>query len=130
VAVAPLVLSTLSPANAEEVIAGEIIIEATALHPEVLVAEPEQQVRFINRSGHLIHLSLITKDPERHHVFQVPEQIWAIFHRTGRHQFEVHFLDGAFPTLRGAVEVLYDPFGRPDPLTCSGVTVMGACIER
>jgi hypothetical protein len=130
VAVAPLLMSAPSPAEAGEIIAGEIIIEATALHPEVLITEPNQQVRFINRSGHLIHLSLITKDPERHHVFQVPDQIWAIFHRTGRHGFEVHFLDGAFPTLRGAVEVQYDPFGMPDPLTCSGITVMGACIER
>jgi hypothetical protein len=128
--VAPLLVSALSPAEAGEILAGEIIIEATALHPEVLLTEPNHQVRFINRSGHFIHLSLITKDPERHHVFQVPEQIWAIFHRPGRHPFEVHFLDGAFPTLRGAVEVHYDPFGRPDPLTCSGITVMGACIER
>jgi len=39
-------------------------------------------------------------------------------------------VDGAFPTLRGAVEVLYDPFGTPDPPICSGITVMGACIER
>ncbi len=124
------VIVSLRTVEAQERIAGEMIIEATALQPEVLLTEPNQQVRFINRSGHLIHLSLITKDPERHHVFQVPEAIWAVFHRPGRHPFEIHLLDGAFPTLRGAVEVQYDPFGRPDALPCSGITVMGACIER
>ena len=131
VAATTLLLSALSPADeAREIIAGEIAIETTALHPEVLLVEPNRRVRFVNRSGHSIHLSLITKDPQRHHVFQVPEAIWAIFHRPGRHPFEVHFLDGAFPTLRGAVEVQYDPFGQPDHFPCGGITVMGACLER
>jgi len=116
--------------SAEEIIAGEIIIEAEALRPQVLMTEPDRRVIFVNRSGRIVHLDFITRDPEQHHVFQVPDRIWAIFHTTGRHRFEVHFAEPAMADLHGAIEVVGDPYGGPDPRICSGVTVMGACIER
>jgi hypothetical protein len=114
----------------DEIIPADVIIEATALRPQVLMTEPEHRVTFVNRSGHMVHLDFIIRDPELHHVFQVPHRIWAIFHRPGRHPYEVHFLDRAVADLHGAIEVVGDPYGRPDPLVCSGVTVQGACIER
>jgi hypothetical protein len=115
---------------AEEIISGEVIIEATALRPQVLMTEPEHRVTFVNRSGRMVHLDFILHDPELHHVFQVPDQIWAIFHRIGRHPYEVHFSDRALPDLHGAIEVVGDPYGGPDPRVCGGITVQGACIER
>jgi hypothetical protein len=115
---------------AEEVIAGEVIIEATGLQPQVLLTEPEHRVLFINRSGRAVHLDFFIRDPELHHVFQVPDRIWAIFHRPGRHPYVVHFGGPGAADLQGAVEVVGDPYGGPDPHVCSGVTVQGACIER
>jgi len=131
VATALLVVPAI-PGAAEEIIAGEILIEANALHPEELMTEPEHRVLFTNRSGHSVHIQFTMKNPngEQHHIVQVPEQIWAIFHKMGRHPFVVHFLDRTMPDLYGAVEVVGDPYGRPDPLVCNGITVMGACLER
>ncbi len=110
-----MVLSGSSAAG--EIIAGEILIEAKALHPEVLMTEPEHRVLFTNRSGHSVHIqfSMPNENRYQHHLVQVPEQIWAIFHQMGRHPFVVHFLDRAVPDLYGAVEVVGDPYGRPDP---------------
>jgi hypothetical protein len=117
---------------AGEVIAGEILIETNALRPEVLMTVPERRVVFTNRTGHPAHIQFTMKNPngEQHHLVQVPEQIWAIFHKVGRHPFVVHFTDRAMPDLYGAVEIVVDPYGRPDPLVCNGITVMGACLER
>jgi len=128
VATAFLVLPEVSASA--EILAGEIVIEANALHPEVLMTEPEHRVLFTNRSDRTVHIQFIMKNGDQHHLVQVPEQIWAIFHQVGRHPFVVHFLDRAVPDLHGAVEVVGDPYGRPDPLVCSGITVMGACLER
>lgn len=115
---------------AQEIIAGEIIIEAAALRPEVFMTEQDRKVIFVNRSGQVVHVDFFSRNPELHHVFQVPDHIWAIFHRTGRHPYEVHFNDPARATLHGAIEVVGDPYGRPDPRICGGITVQGACIER
>ncbi len=125
-------LNATAARAAEEVIVGEVVIEATALSPQVLVTEPEHRVFFTNRSGHPVHIQFTMKNPhgEQHHVVQVPYQIWAIFHQVGLHPFVVHFLDHTVPDLSGTVEVVGDPYGRPDPLVCSGITVMGACLER
>jgi hypothetical protein len=118
--------------DAAEIIAGEILIEANALHPEVLMTEPEHRVLFTNRSGRSVHIQFSMKNQNgyQHHLVQVSEQIWAIFHQVGRHPFVVHFGDPSMANLYGAVEVVGDPYGRPDPLVCSGITVMGACLER
>jgi hypothetical protein len=115
---------------AGEIISGEIFIEANALRPEVLMTEPEHRVLFTNRSGQSIHIQFTMRNGEQHHLVQVPKQIWAVFHQTGRHPFVVHFGDPAMANLYGAVEVVAGPYGRPDPLICSGITVMGACLER
>jgi len=128
VATAFLVLPEVSAAA--EILGGEIVIEASALHPEVLMTRPEHRVLFTNRSGRAVHIQFSMKNGEQHHLVQVPEQIWAIFHQFGRHPFVVHFGDPAVANLHGAVEVVGDPYGRPDPLVCSGITVMGACFER
>jgi hypothetical protein len=116
--------------DAAEIIAGEILIEANALHPEVLMTGPEHRVLFTNRSGRSVHIQFSMKNGEKHHLVQVPEQIWAIFHQFGRHPFVVHFGDPSMADLYGAVEVVGDPYGRPDPLVCSGISVQGACLER
>ena len=116
--------------TAAEILAGEIVIEANTLHPEVLMTEPEHRVLFINRSGRAVHVQFSMKNGEPHHLVQVPEQIWAISHQFGRHLFVVHFGDPAMVNLHGAVEVVGDPYGRPDPLVCSGIPVQGACLER
>ena len=128
VATALMVLPEIS--TAAEIIAGEILIEANALHPEVLMTEPEHRVLFTNRSGQSVHIQFAMKNGEQHHLVQVPKQIWAVFHQTGRHPFVVHFGDPSMANLYGAVEVAGDPYGRPDPLVCSGISVQGACLER
>jgi hypothetical protein len=71
----------------DEIIPADVIIEATALRPQVLMTEPERRVTFVNRSGRMVHLDFIIRDPELHHVFQVLDRIWAIFHRPGRHPY-------------------------------------------
>ena len=115
-----------------EIIIGEVIIEANALQPQVLMTEPEHRVTFVNRSGHSVHIQFIMPNAEhqQHHLFQVPDQIWAVFHRPGRHSYEVHFSDPGLADLHGAIEVVGDPYGGPDPHVCGGITVEGACIER
>jgi hypothetical protein len=113
-----------------EKIVGEVVIESAGLQPPVLMTEPEHKVFFVNRSGQVVHIQFLMQDGGQHHIFQVPEQIWAIFHRPGRHSYVVHFRDPRISTLEGAVEVMGDSRGRPDPHVCSGITVQGACIER
>jgi hypothetical protein len=116
--------------SAAEEVVGEIIIQAAALQPQVLMTEPEHKVLFVNRSGKMVHIQFLMHNGGKHHIFQVPEQIWAIFHQSGIHRYVVHFPDPKMPNLDGAVEVVGDPYGRPDPLVCGGVTVQGDCIER
>ena len=128
--VATTIIGLFGISEAAEIIAGEILIEAKALHPEVLMTEPEHRVLFTNRSGRSVHIQFTMKNGEQHHLVQVLEQIWAIFHQFGHHPFVVHFGDPSMANLYGAVEVVGDPYGRPDPLVCSGITVMGACLER
>ena len=115
---------------AEDAIVGEVIIEATALSPAVLLTAPERRVVFVNRSGRSVHLQFLMHNRGQHDLVQVPESIWAVFHRVGRHAYEVHFDNHAMSDLHGAVEVVGDPYGGPDPLVCSGITVQGACLER
>ncbi len=53
-----------------------------------------------------------------------------MLHELATYPFVVHFLDRTVPELHGAVGVAGDSYGRLDPLVCSGITVMGACLER
>ena len=118
---APVVMATAAEQDT-------IVIEATRLQPSILRTTTEQRVTFVNRSGRPAHVDFVRGSGE-HRVFQVPGQIWAIFHRQGVHAYEVHLEGGAkVMTLRGAVEAIDEPeTGHP---TCNDLTVMGVCIER
>ena len=105
-----------------------IVIEATRLEPPILKTATERRVIFINRSGRPVHVDFVVASGE-HRVFQVPGQIWAIFHRAGVHQYVVHLERGAnVVTLQGTVEAVDEP-DVSHPI-CDDLTVMGVCIER
>ncbi len=108
---------------------GQITIMADWVDPPTLRATLDERVFFINRSGRMVHVEF-TGDSGRHHVFQVPNQIWAEFHRAGRHPYLVHFPDLPGIELRGTVEVMGDPKRVPGSDACNGLTVLGACLER
>jgi hypothetical protein len=102
-----------------------IVIETGNLEPPVLAADIGHRVTFVNRSGRLVHVEF-HRETGGHHVFQVPGEIWAEFHRPGRHGYVVHFPVGGQADLHGAVEVRAIE-GQVYPHTCDGLTVMGAC---
>lgn len=128
------ILVTLSlvlgpPARGDE----QVVIEAKAVRPAVLETTTAHRVMFVNRTGRLVHIEF-TGDPGEHQVFQVPGQIWAVFHRPGRHPYAVHVGTGRdTATLQGVVEVAEDP-NRPAELpTCDSATlhertIQGPCI--
>ncbi len=128
-AAALAVLLAPSVARADD----EILIEAKGVRPPVLHTTTAHRVTFVNRSGRLAHLEF-TGDPGAHKVFQVPGQMWAVFHVPGRHPYAVHLESGGDTvTLQGVVEVTVDPGGRPDLPTCdsesvNGRTIMGPCF--
>jgi hypothetical protein len=111
---------------------GEIAIEADGLRPPVLFVEPERQVDFVNQSGRLVHVEFQHRELDRHqhHLVQVVDRIWAVFHQPGPHRYAVHFQDPQMKNLEGTVVVGENRYGGPDPSECGGVTVMGACLER
>lgn len=114
------------PARADD----EVIIEAKGLRPPVLKTTTAHRVTFVNRTGRLVHIEF-TGDPGEHQVFQVPGQMWAVFHRPGRHPYAVHVGSGtATVTLQGAVEVIEDPSAKPDLPTCDSLTLHGRTIEE
>ena len=107
--------------------ADEIVIEGGMLRPPVLRTTTAHRVTFVNRTGRLVHIEF-TGDPGEHQVFQVPGQIWAVFHRPGRHPYAVHVYGGGLlTTLQGLVEVVDNPEHPWESTTC-GVIVMGNCI--
>lgn len=114
-----------SVAMAEE----QIVIEGTKLNPPALKTTVGERVTLVNRSGRMVHVDFIGNSG-RHEIFQVPTEIWAIFHRPGLHPYEVHFSYPKAVTLRGMVEAVEDPSRPGDPTTCDSFTVMGVCIER
>ena len=107
----------------------QIVIERTKLNPPALKTTVGERVTFVNRSGRTVHVDFIGNSG-RHETFQVPTEIWAIFHRPGLHPYEVHFADPKAAALRGTVEAVEDPSKPGDPHTCDSFTVMGVCIER
>lgn len=112
----------------EPAVAAEVVIQASALAPPVLAAGIGERVTFVNQSGRPVHVEFGV-DPDRHHVFQVSDQIWAVFHRPGTHQYAVHITDGGIRELRGAVEIAGGT-GDPSLPQCPGfATVMGTCLE-
>lgn len=63
--------------------AGEVVIHASELKSAVLSAAIGERVTFVNHSGRAAHVEF-GLDPDRHHVFRVADEIWAIFHWPGR----------------------------------------------
>lgn len=110
--------------------ATEVVIRADRLEPRVLQATTADRVIFVNRSGRPVHVEF-GPDGDRHHVFQVPARIWAVFHQTGVHRYVVHFLTGEPRELHGVVDVGHVPEREPaaDPPTCRSITVEGVCLE-
>jgi hypothetical protein len=106
----------------------EIVIGDGRLEPPVLQTTTEQRVTFVNRSSRMVHVQFLD-EAGRHHVFQVPGSIWAVFYRPGRHPYVVHFPTRRGHDLLGVVEVEDGPARTGDPPTCAGVSVMGVCLE-
>jgi hypothetical protein len=109
--------------------AAEIVIDAGALTPAVLIIESDESVTFVNRSGRVVHLEFRGRADE-HHVFQVPGRIRATFHRAGRHPYVVHFETAPRAELQGVVEVREPASARSQPPMCNGVSVGEICVER
>jgi hypothetical protein len=106
----------------------QVIIDATGVRPRVLHTTTARRVTFVNRSGQRAHVEFLG-DAAGHRVFQVPGEMWAVFHRAGRHPYAVHLEGKTVVEFRGVVEVAGDPHDELGPHTCSGRTVMGNCIE-
>lgn len=113
------------------VAADRIVIEARALRPTIVETTVGHRVTFVNSSGRAAHVEFVGSSSE-HRVFQNPDEIWAEFHLTGRHEYMVHLSGGGRATeLRGAVVVHEDPSASTASRECNGfVTVMGVCLER
>jgi hypothetical protein len=122
-----IVLMVIAPAGARASM-HEVVIEANQLRPRVLQTTTAQKVSFVNRSGQTVHVEFQGR-PDQHHVFQVADAIWARFHGAGPHLYVVHFPGGSGRDLRGVIEVGHVPEREGDPRTCTGVTVMGVCLE-
>ena len=111
------------------VTAAEVVIEADRLAPPELTADFGETVTFVNRSARLVHIEFAPR-PEGHHVFQVPGQIRATFHRSGRHPYVVHLeLGGTRAALQGVVNVNESRTPDREPPVCHGRTLEGICVE-
>lgn len=125
-----LTFGALSYAVASASAQRAVTVRVDAVEPQVLRATIGTRVDFVNLSDRPVHVQFLD-DRRRHDVVQIlgTSTIWAVFHREGRHPYEVHVLDGGRErTLRGVVEV--GPGGAEPPLPeCGGITVMGDCIE-
>lgn len=107
--------------------AGEVIIQANELTPSILIATVGERVNFLNRTGRPVHVEFGV-EPDRHQVFQVSNEIWAVFHRRGSHRYAVHITHDGVRELLGVVEVA-EGGGVPSLPECSGfATVMGMCL--
>ncbi len=123
-----ILLSVILVSAAAEAAEREVVISALTVDPPVLRVLPDQRVVFVNRSGRSVHIDLVG-DAKQHHVFRVSGEIWAIFHRLGRHDYIVDFDDPGRGHLRGVIDVTEDRVSGSLPPTCSTVTVIGACLE-
>ena len=116
-----------APARGDEA----VVVRLDAVEPAVLRTTAGERVDFVNRTERLVHVQF-ADDARQHEVIQIPwtGAIWAVFHRPGRHPYEVHVVVGGRErTLRGLVEVAEGEQRPVDPPAC-GVTVMEVCIER
>ena len=104
-------------------------IKADRLEPRVARATTAQRVFFLNRTGRIVHVEFQGKDGAKHHVYQVPGEIWAVFHYAGPHLYVVHFESGPARELRGVVEVGHAPGSESGLPTCRSVSVRGDCLD-
>jgi plastocyanin len=104
-----------------------VVIGQRVLEPPTLSTTVGERVTFVNRTGRSVHVEFDAM-PTGHRIFELSGEIWAVFHRPGRHPYIVHFFAGRAADLRGAVEGREDP--EAGPQTCAGLlTVMGECLE-
>ena len=108
---------------------GRIAIEIGWLDPPVLTAGVGERVTFVNQSGRPVHVELLGESG-RHHIVQVRTETWAAFHTIGRHPYVVHFPESGAADLWGEVTITGDSRETLDLPRCSGVTIMGVCLER
>jgi hypothetical protein len=107
----------------------QVVIGPDRLEPRVLQARTADRVTFVNRSGRVVHVEF-GPDRGRHDVFQVPGEIWAVFHQPGPHVYVVHFETSPRRELRGVVEIVHAPDGPSERWpTCTSITVEGTCLE-
>jgi hypothetical protein len=125
-AVAPIMTQAQEPSPRAQ--GPVVVIEATGLKPRVLQATTADRVIFVNRSGRLVHVEFLGSRSQ-HRVFQVPGQIWAVFHTAGPHPYVVHIESGKRTELHGVVEVGHVPERVPNLPVCPGITVEGVCLE-
>lgn len=123
VALLLVVLATTASDAAES----EVLIGAASLDPPLLSVLSDQRVLFVNRSGRSAHIDFVG-DAKQHHIFRVLGEIWATFHRSGRHPYTVHFDDPGGGLLRGVIDVTQEGVSGSPP-TCPTLTVMGACLQ-
>ena len=123
--IAPLVAATGAHSP---VAAAEVEISAAALRPQTAMAAVGERVTFVDRSGRRPHLEF-HELPRGHRVFQVPGEIWAVFHAPGRHGYTVHLSDPTME-LHGVVLVQESPEPAGKLRECRGVSVQGECLDR
>jgi len=104
-------------------------IRTDRLEPRVVQATTAQRVVFVNRTGRIVHVQFQGKEGARHHVYQVPGEIWAVVHYAGPHLYVVHFETDPKRELRGVVEVGHAPESESGLPTCRSVTVRGDCLD-
>ena len=124
---AALALVPTRPQAAPDTVAVEI--KADRLEPRVVQATTAQRVVFVNRTGRIVHVEFQGKNGAKHHVYQVPGDIWAVFHQAGPHLYVVHFESGPKRELRGVVEVGHAPGSDARWPDCRSVTVRGECLD-
>jgi plastocyanin len=124
-ALATSVVATVPHAPAA---AAEIEITALAIRPQTAVAAVGERVTFVDRSGRRAHLEF-HELPRGHRAFQVPGEIWAVFHVPGRHGYTVH-LSGPTLELHGVVDVREATGPERELRECRGVSVQGECLDR
>ena len=108
-----------------------INVRLTGVEPQRLLTTAGVRVDFINLTDHVVHVEFLD-ERHRHDIVQIPgtATIFAVFHREGRHPYEVHVVSGGREiVLRGVVDVAGDPARRPGLPEC-GITVMDICISR
>ena len=126
-----IALATLAGGAAPAGADGAIVVQLNGVEPAVLRTLTGERVDFVNQTERPVHVQFFG-DARGHDVIQIrgAATIWAVFHRPGKHYYEVHiFHHGRERALRGVVDVTEGTPRTDEPPAC-GVEVMGVCIER